>query len=78
MPGAAAFEIAVYMELLDLKRHTRGRSSLGIQAFADAVLIVPKVLAQNAGFDPMETILKLQAEATRAEQTIGLDIGTGN
>ena len=30
------------------------------QAYADALLIIPKVLAQNSGFDPQESIVKLQ------------------
>ncbi len=38
------------------------------QAYADAMLIIPKVLAQNAGFDPQETMVKLQ----EAAQTTGL------
>ena len=37
-----------------------GRARLGIQAYADALLIIPKVLAQNAGFDAQDTIVKLQ------------------
>ena len=30
----------------------KGRARLGVQAFADALLVIPKVLAQNGGFDP--------------------------
>jgi len=77
VPGAAAFEIAAYLELMDLKKHVKGRSSLGVQAFADALMIIPKTLAHNSGFDPIDTILKLQVEASRAQQTVGLDINTG-
>ena len=41
-----------------------------MQAYADALLVIPKILAQNSGYDPQETIVKLQvnmiwsAEAT--------------
>ena len=31
-----------------------------LQAFADALLVIPKILAQNSGYDPQETIVKLQ------------------
>ena len=31
-----------------------------MQAFADALMVIPKILAQNSGFDPQETIIKLQ------------------
>lgn len=30
------------------------------QAYADALLVIPKTLAQNSGYDPQETIVKLQ------------------
>jgi T-complex protein 1 subunit zeta len=49
----------------------------GVQAFADALLIIPKVLAQNSGFDQQETLVKLQEEYTAAGQPVGLDIATG-
>ena len=31
-----------------------------LKAYADALLVIPKLLAQNSGFDPQETIVKLQ------------------
>ena len=30
------------------------------QAYADALMIIPKTLAQNSGFDPLTSIVKLQ------------------
>jgi len=44
--------------------------------FADALLIIPKTLADNSGFDSMETVLKLQDEYT-AGHVVGLDLATG-
>jgi len=49
----------------------------GMQAYADALLIIPKVLAQNSGMDQQETIVKLQEEYRSAGQLVGLDISTG-
>jgi len=48
-----------------------------MQAYADALLIIPKVLAQNCGMDQQETIVKLQEEYRSAGQPVGLDISTG-
>ena len=31
-----------------------------LQAFAEALMVIPKVLAQNSGFDPQDTTIKLQ------------------
>ena len=42
--------------LVKYKPSVKGRAQLGVQAFADALLIIPKVLAQNSGFDLQETL----------------------
>ena len=49
----------------------------GVQAFADALLVIIKVLAQNSGLDPQEAIVKLQEEYTGPQMAVGLDIKTG-
>ncbi|ESN95330.1 hypothetical protein HELRODRAFT_185978 [Helobdella robusta] len=77
VPGAGAFEIAAYDGLIKYKETVKGRARLGVQAYAEALLIIPKVLAQNSGFDQQDTIVKLQEEFTSAKQPVGLDITTG-
>ncbi|XP_060079122.1 T-complex protein 1 subunit zeta-like [Ylistrum balloti] len=77
IPGAGAFEIAAYQELMKYKSEVKGRARLGVQAFADALLIIVKVLAVNSGLDPQESIVKLQEEYTDPSQAVGLDIKTG-
>lgn len=49
----------------------------GVQAYADALLVIIKVLAQNSGLDPQEAIVKLQEEYVGPQQAVGLDIKTG-
>ncbi|KAL4224156.1 T-complex protein 1 subunit zeta [Mactra antiquata] len=77
LPGAGAFEIAAYQELMKYKNEVKGRARLGVQAFADALLVIIKVLAQNSGLDPQEAIVKLQEEYVGPQQAVGLDIKTG-
>jgi len=77
IPGAGAMEIAAYCELLKVRDSVKGRARLGVQAFADALLVVPKTLAQNAGLDPQETIVKLQEEYIRSGLPVGVDLSTG-
>jgi len=77
VPGAGAFEIAAHATLSKFKDEVKGRARLGVLAFADALLIIPKVLAQNSGYDQQETIVKLQEEYVSAGQPVGLDITTG-
>ena len=47
------------------------------QAFADALLVIPKVLAVNSGLDAQETIVKLQEETATAGQPVGIDLVSG-
>lgn len=77
VPGAGALEVAVANALLKHKPNVKGRVQLGVQAFADALLIVPKVLAQNAGYDPQETLVKVQTEHAESGQLTGVDLNTG-
>lgn len=81
VPGAGAFELAVSMHLRDVvAKATRGRAKLGVQAYADALLVVPKTLAENSGFDVQDTILKLtdEREASGNTLAIGLDCASGD
>uniref|UniRef100_A0A4W4GWQ9 Uncharacterized protein n=1 Tax=Electrophorus electricus TaxID=8005 RepID=A0A4W4GWQ9_ELEEL len=75
--GAGAFEVAVADALVKHKPKVKGRAQLGVQAFADALLVIPKVLAQNSGYDPQETLVKLQTEFKESGQLIGVDLSTG-
>jgi len=77
IPGAGAFEIAASEALQKLKVTVPGRARLGIQAYADALLIIPKVLASNAGFDAQDTIVKLQQAHQATGEFVGVDLTTG-
>lgn len=61
IPGAGAFEVAAAAHLSGpVKKSAKGRAKMGVQAFADALLIIPKTLAQNGGFDVQDAIVALQ------------------
>lgn len=61
VPGAGAFEVACSVDLVqNAKKSAKGRSKMGVQAFADALLIIPKTLAQNGGFDVQDVVVALQ------------------
>ncbi|KAB0345096.1 hypothetical protein FD754_022022 [Muntiacus muntjak] len=77
VPGAGAVEVAMAEALVKYKPSVKGRAQLGVQAFADALLIIPKVLAQNSGFDLQETLVKVQAEHSESGQIMGVDLNTG-
>jgi len=77
VPGAGATEMAASIALHKLKSTVHGRARLGVQAFADALLVIPKALAQNSGFDAQETIVKLQEASADTNQAVGVDLTTG-
>jgi len=77
IPGAGAFEIAVSNHLsTKTKKTAKGRAKLGVQAYADAILVIPKTLASNGGFDVQDTIVSLQEEQAEGN-IVGLDLQTG-
>lgn len=53
VPGAGAFQIACAAHLMSegFRRQVKGKAKWGVTAFADALLIIPKTLAANAGHD---------------------------
>lgn len=76
--GAGAFEIAAHLDLQHYKSQVSGRAKIGVAAFADALLTIPKTLATNSGLDPQGTIIELlDAAAADAQQPIGIDVETG-
>lgn len=77
VPGAGAFEIAAYHALTEFKNTIKGRARLGVQAFADALLIIPKTLATNSGLDPQDCIVTLQQEYADSKTPVGVDLSTG-
>lgn len=60
IPGAGAFELSLYKRLIKEEDKIKGKVQLGYKAFAESLLTIPKVLAQNSGFDTQEAILMLK------------------
>ncbi|KAK2079478.1 T-complex protein 1 subunit zeta [Prototheca wickerhamii] len=77
VPGAGAFEIAAANHLRTVTvKEAEGRVKLGVLAFAEALLGIPKTLAENSGFDPQDVIIELSTEA-EAGAAVGFDIVSG-
>lgn len=77
IPGAGAFEVACAGHLSGpVKKAAKGRVKMGVQAYADALLIIPKTLAQNGGFDVQDVVVALQDEQAEGN-TVGIDLQSG-
>merc|ERR1712194_894709 len=78
VPGAGAFEVAASENLDNFaKKSVSGKVKLGVKAYADALLIVPRTLAQNSGFDAQDTILKVLEAHQKDGKAYGVDCLTG-
>jgi len=77
IPGAGAFEVACSAYLSGtVKKNAKGRVKMGVQAFADALLVIPKTLAQNGGFDVQDVVVALQDEQAEGN-VVGIDLQSG-
>merc|ERR1711902_410476 len=76
VPGAGAYEVACHTVLKKFLETVKGKARLGIQAYADGLMIIPKTLAANAGYDSQEVMVKLLEEA-RDGASVGMDCDTG-
>merc|ERR1719486_1126160 len=65
VPGAGGFETLANQELMKFKNQVQGRAKLGVQAYAEALLTIPKTLAENAGYDAQDSMLKLLEEEAK-------------
>jgi archaeal chaperonin len=61
VPGAGATEIAIAERVRSEAASITGRKQLAVEAFADAIEILPRTLARNAGMDPIDALVDLRA-----------------
>ncbi len=54
-----------------------GRAQMAIEAFADALECIPATIAENAGHDPLDTILAIRHEILQGNREIGPDVHNG-
>merc|ERR1711943_122894 len=77
VPGAGAFEIAAAEHLDTFKRTIKGKARLGVEIFAQALMVVPKTLTENSGLDVMDCILRAQGAHAENKTPVGIDVLTG-
>ena len=75
--GGGAPEIAIAKGLKDYADSISGREQLAVSAFAEALEVVPKTLAENAGLDQIDALVDLRA-AQEKNLHMGLNIFQGD
>jgi thermosome len=74
--GGGAAEIAISKGLKDFADSVSGREQLAIAAFAEALEVVPRTLAENAGLDSIDALVDLRA-AHEKSLYMGLNVFKG-
>ncbi len=77
VPGGGATEIEIAKELREFSGKVGGREALAVNAFADAMEIIPRTLAENAGLDPIDILVQLRSAHEKDGKNIGIDVPTG-
>nr|WP_254823399.1 thermosome subunit alpha [Haloglomus halophilum] len=61
VPGAGASEIAIADHIRSGSAGIEGRKQLAVEAFADAMDVIPRTLAENTGLDPIDALVDLRS-----------------
>ena len=71
--GGGAAEIEISSHLKEFATKTGDREQLAIEAFAEAVEIIPKTLAENSGLNAIDILSALKAEHSKGNREVGVD-----
>ncbi len=77
VPGGGAPEIFLSRKLREFANTLAGREQLAVEKFAEALEIIPRSLAENAGLDPIDVLVALRAEHDKGKDNAGVDLITG-
>jgi len=77
VPGGGATELAAANAVRDAARSVDSREQLAMEAFADALTVVPRVLAENGGMDVSGTLSRLRAAHDDGDESVGIDSISG-
>ncbi|MCW1301044.1 MAG: thermosome subunit beta [Candidatus Nanoarchaeia archaeon] len=75
--GGGAPESEVAKELRKYAEKLSGREQLAVRAFADALEIIPRTLAENAGLDPIDIMAELRAQHEQGKIWSGVNVNEG-
>lgn len=74
--GSAAVEIS--QGLSDYAGTIGGREQMAIEAFAEAIESIPRALAENAGMDAIDMLIKLRQAHKKGQKYVGVDVMNGD
>jgi archaeal chaperonin len=75
--GAGSCEIELAKELRKASELLAGRERLAVQAFSEAMEVIPRTLAENAGLDPIDILASLKSEHDLGNKYSGINVFSG-
>jgi chaperonin GroEL (HSP60 family) len=71
--GGGSPEAYLATELNEWAGSSEGREQLAIKQYAEALESIPITIAENAGMDPIDTLITLRANQSNGKQTVGVN-----
>ncbi len=73
LAGGGAIDAELAMKVRAYSNSVGGREQLAVEAFSRALEIIPRTLAENAGMDPINTLIELKAEHEKGHSSYGVN-----
>ena len=77
VPGGGASEMAMASAIKREAPKYPGREQLAMLAFAEALEMIPRTLAENSGLEPVEILTDLRARHEKAQHSYGVEVFSG-
>ena len=71
--GGGSPEAYLAAELNEWSSSSEGREQLAIKQYAEAFESIPLTIAENAGMDPIDTLITLRANQSNGKHTVGIN-----
>jgi thermosome len=75
--GGAAVETELLLKVRDYASSVGGRVQLAIEGYATAFESIPRTLAENSGFNPIDKLVDLKTAHSKGKKNAGLNVYEG-
>jgi len=75
--GGGAVETELLMKIREYAQTVGGRVQIAIEAYAAAYESIPRALAENSGFNPIDKLVELKSVHSKGKKNAGLNVYEG-
>jgi chaperonin GroEL (HSP60 family) len=76
--GGGAVETELLMKIKDYAASVGGRIQLALEAYAAAFETIPRTLAENSGYNPIDKLVDLKNAHAKGKKNAGLNVYSGD